>query len=492
MPLTGLHVRDYEVWGRLSEGGMSEVWLAKHSVLNVPVVLKTLRPTIDADVHGFDRMLTEARLMARIPSARVVRALDAGVFDGLGYVVQEYVDGIDLAELDRERRAAIGVGLPLWFVCTVMHELCLALHASHQTGVIHRDVKPSNVFGSPQTGIRLGDFGIAIAHQEASVPSEISGTFKFMAPEQLRGDPLGRATDVYGAGATAFDLRYGCSAFPDVSSTLDPDQGPRFPSAPTPSEAYFQHVLHGMMTKDPKRRARDLPALSRHFGALAKNLRPTIERVGCASLGRNKLLLGECEVTFEVGDIASCTADAIVNSAHDHMRMQTGVGAALRARGGDEIERAAMAGGVRALGTCVLTTAGKLDARWVIHAVSAWNEVSCVGRTAHRVLNLAETLAVRTLAIPALGTGASRVTYEACANALATALRQHVSLGGSRLRSVRFVLRDEQVRDVFRGVAEEALRDGDEGVPAIDLGLQADGEVRVDAATHIAAKTETA
>ncbi len=170
MPAPGARVRDYEVWGRLGEGGMSQVWLAKHGLLNVPVVMKTLRTSIE-DHEGFDRILNEARLMARIASPRVVRAIDAGVHEGSGYIVQEYVDGIDLNELDHRRRTSLGVGLPLWFVCYVMQETCFALHASHQTGVIHRDVKPSNIFGSPETGIRLGDFGIALSGQQAGGPS---------------------------------------------------------------------------------------------------------------------------------------------------------------------------------------------------------------------------------------------------------------------------------------------------------------------------------
>jgi eukaryotic-like serine/threonine-protein kinase len=205
----GERVQGYEIWGRLGEGGMSEVWLAKHSVLGVPVIIKTLRRAIVDGTDGgaaIERVLQEARLMARVTSARVVRAIDAGVHEGTPYLVQEYVDGIDLSELDRRRRAALGVGLPLWFVTYVMKEICAALHTAHQAGVVHRDVKPSNIFGSPDAGIRLGDFGIAVAHGEER-PREASGTIMFSAPEQLRGEAVDRRTDVYGAGATACELR---------------------------------------------------------------------------------------------------------------------------------------------------------------------------------------------------------------------------------------------------------------------------------------------
>src|SRR5262245_46767986 len=139
----GQRIHDYEVWGRLGEGGMSEVWLAKHPVLCVPVIIKTLRKAIAdaAGETGAKRMVNEARLMARVVNPGVVRALDAGVDDGVPFLVQEYVDGIDLAELDLGRRRALGVGLPLWIVCHVMAEACQALQAAHQAGVIHRDVK---------------------------------------------------------------------------------------------------------------------------------------------------------------------------------------------------------------------------------------------------------------------------------------------------------------------------------------------------------------
>src|ERR1700722_9397795 len=179
----GARIHDYEVWGLLGEGGMSEVWLAKHTVLNSPVIFKTLRKAVAESVGeaGARRMFDEARLMARVTSPRVVRAVDAGTIDDTPYLVEEYVDGVDLAELDRERRNALGVGLPLWTVCHVMEETCRALHAAHQAGVIHRDVKPSNLFAAPETGIRLGDFGIAVANEDKPTPG-VSGTLKFMAP----------------------------------------------------------------------------------------------------------------------------------------------------------------------------------------------------------------------------------------------------------------------------------------------------------------------
>jgi serine/threonine-protein kinase len=486
MPRFGPRIREYEVWGRLGEGGMSEVWLAKHGLLSVPVVIKTLRSlATESNGGGVERMLREARHMARVASSRVVRATDAGIHEGVPYLVQEYVDGIDLAELDRRRRKSIGVGLPLWFVAYAMMETCHALHAAHQAGVIHRDVKPSNIFGHPEVGVRLGDFGLAVRPSDPMGP-EISGTLKFMSPEQLRGGLLGRYTDVYGAGATACDLRYGHTPFSSVVAVLDASVPPRMPLPSSPAEAYFQHLVTWMLERDPKRRPQDALEPARHFATLARSLRPEALHLGASPVGRNDFALGRCSVCLCVGDIANAEADAIVSSANYEMKMRTGVAAALRDRGGDGIEEEAMKDGEQPLGSCLATGGGTLHARHVLHAVSAWNEASCVGRAMHRALLLADELGARTLAFPALGTGAARVSLETCAHAMATALRWHVALGGTRLERVNVFLGDEEKLRVFRAVVSEALRGDGQATGAADLGLPAEnGSVRPEAVTEL-------
>jgi len=144
-----------------------------------------------------------------------------------------------------------------------------------------------------------------------------------------------------------------------------------------------------------------------------------------------------------------------------------------------------MRSGEQPLGSCIATDAGTLNFKKVLHAVSAWNEVSCVGRASQRAFLLADELGLRSLAIPALGTGASRVTMENCASAIATALRAHVVLGGTRLRKVEFFLRDHETLETFVEVAEDALR-GDGSAPVPDLGLEVEGgEVRADGITYV-------
>ncbi len=360
----------------------------------------------------------------------------------------------------------------------------MGVRAAHQAGVVHRDLKPSNVFGEPETGIRLGDFGIAVAMADGG-QKDTAGTLSFMAPEQLSGGHIGRQTDVWGAGATAFDLRYGHAPFASVAEILDAARPPNFPPPQSPSEAYFQQVLRAMLAKDLRDRPEDVAAPLAHFVVLGKGVEPP--PLAPSRLDASTLLVGPVKITFAVGDIAAAAADAIISSGNFQMTMRTGVGDALRRRGGDEIEAEATHGGEKPLGSCVRTGAGKLAARHVFHAVSAWNEVSCVGRAFARALLMADEHGCHSIAVPALGTGAARVSLEMCAMAMTTTLRWHAMLGGMRLREITVWLDSEQKRRTFQRVAEEALGVGSGGLlHAVDLGLPVQDTVASpDAATFL-------
>lgn len=183
-----------------------------------------------------------------------------------------------------------------------------------------------------------------------------------------------------------------------------------------------------------------------------------------------------------VGDVAQAEADGVVSSSNPEFQMNVGVGAALKAAGGEDIEREAQAGGQKPLGTCLSTTGGRLKVRRVLHAVSAWSEVSCVARATQRAFLLAEDEDLHTLAIPAIGTGAAKVSVEAAAASMAAALRLHLQLGGSRLKAIDFVLYDEDKKKTFLEVLESVFL-GD--VVRDDVGLVDDAAVPVSAATVV-------
>jgi serine/threonine-protein kinase len=239
-----------------------------------------------------------------------------------------------------------------------------------------------------------------------------------------------------------------------------------------------------MLSKRKDDRPQDLNEPAAHFATLYRALHPAREAEAFAVLSKNRFRFQGCELTFRAGNIADETTAGIVTSSRYDMSMRSGVGDALRRLGGDSIEKEAMKDGERALGECIATRAGSLHTKWVLHAVSAWDETSCVGRAMMRALSVADSLGTPSLAFPALGTGAARVSLETCANAMATALRWRLSMGGSRLAHVSFVLADESKLAAFRDVAIEALRGSDTLAAPVDLGLSDDkGAVTADAAT---------
>ena len=456
-------VRHYQVWGQLSAGGMGEVWLARHAELALPVVIKTLHQhDPEAAQTEWAKLLTEARMSARLTSPRVVRVIDVGRLsddDGKGqaYLVEEYVDGIDLAELDHERRRVLHRALPLWFVCDVLAQAAEGLHTAHQSGVVHRDVKPSNLFGYGHAQVKVGDFGIAAAAGTEDAPR--AGTALFMAPEQFEGGKVGRRADVYALGATGFALRYGKVPWASLSEALARKRPDPFPPASTPEEAFFQHVIARMLTREYDRRDPHILVARHQLHGIA---RATARRAPPAHLGDGRFVLSGAQLSFEVGDLADQQTDAVINSATTSLTMRTGIGEALRRRGGDEVEAEAVAQGERALGECVHTGGGALKVRGVIHAVGAWNEVSCIARATHRALFASEERGYRSLAFPAIGTGRGRVSVEASVDAMVGALRMHLLLGGSRLEAVRFVFLDEATRKRAIEVASSVILGAEE------------------------------
>lgn len=152
------------------------------------------------------------------------------------------------------------------------------------------------------------------------------------------------------------------------------------------------------------------------------------------------------------GDIAQVEADAIVNAANDHLWMGAGVAGALKRAGGDEIEREAMAKGPIDVGGAVATGAGRLRARWVIHAAAMGQDLRTdadkVRRATASALRVAEEVGARSIAFPALGTGVGAFPVERCARIMVDAARHHIARG-SKMQRVVFVLRDEGAHRAF-------------------------------------------
>ncbi|HEY2513653.1 MAG TPA: serine/threonine-protein kinase, partial [Polyangiaceae bacterium] len=172
----------------LGAGGMGELWLAEHVGLGSEVVVKFIAPALAGNPRAAGRFAYEAAATARINSPHVVRVLDYGTSaDGAPFLVMEKLEGRDLRACLDERTA-----LPAPTVARIVRQVALALGKAHAAGIIHRDVKPSNVFlcdEGEETFVKLLDFGVAKSVQgpdsSATSSGACVGTPAYMSPEQI-------------------------------------------------------------------------------------------------------------------------------------------------------------------------------------------------------------------------------------------------------------------------------------------------------------------
>jgi predicted Ser/Thr protein kinase len=209
----GTRLGPYEVKEPLGRGGMAEVYKGRHARLDRTVAIKVLPAGLAAEADFRQRFTREAQAVAALRHPNIVQVYDFGDVEGMYYMVMEYVDGIDLARHMREVGA-----MELEQVRSILRDLASALDYAHAEGLVHRDVKPSNVMLQPITsgcGLRavLADFGIAkILDKDTGTTKTgmMMGTLDYMAPEQIRtaGQVDGRA-DVYALGVMLYQMLTG-------------------------------------------------------------------------------------------------------------------------------------------------------------------------------------------------------------------------------------------------------------------------------------------
>jgi serine/threonine protein kinase len=194
----------------LGQGAMGSVYLMRQTSLDRLVAVKVVRD--DALTPALNqRLLREAQVLARLGHPNVIQIHESGIDETLPYMVCEYVDGETLAaRLRRPPRLSVGRCL------RIAAKLLRGLGAAHRQGVIHRDVKPANVFLTGSAGVKIGDFGLAKAHSLTSgtVAGRIMGTPPYMSPEQCRGHSTSPASDLYSAGIVLFEMLTGSRPFP--------------------------------------------------------------------------------------------------------------------------------------------------------------------------------------------------------------------------------------------------------------------------------------
>lgn len=213
----GQVVEDYVIAERLEKGGMGEVYLANDLLLKRKVVVKVLSPPFSQKQEYRNRFLREARIQANLDSAHVVRVFRAFIHHGVPCLVMEYVHGTDLekivkkAQSIRERRGEKGA-LSVERGTHVFLQAMEGIGFAHKYGIVHGDVKPSNILLDQQGRVKIVDFGLSfrlMSGRKSRGEGFDGGTLHFMSPEQLLNEEVDSRSDIYSLGVTFFFMLTG-------------------------------------------------------------------------------------------------------------------------------------------------------------------------------------------------------------------------------------------------------------------------------------------
>jgi serine/threonine-protein kinase len=274
----------YRLEEKLGEGGMGEVWRARHRMLARPAAIKLMRPAIAGNGPGgvsqdaVRRFEREAQVIARLRSPHTVDLFDFGVAaDGAFYYVMELLGGLDADALVRRFGP-----LPPERVIYLMRQVCHSLSEADSCGLVHRDIKPANIFlcryGEEYDFVKVLDFGIVRAardvpgqSQTATGEQAVHGTPAFMAPEQGMGTAVDARADIYAAGCVAYWLltaKFVFTAETAMGLILQHAQRPPAPpsaGATQPIPRALDEIVLACLAKDPADRPRSARELSRRL-----------------------------------------------------------------------------------------------------------------------------------------------------------------------------------------------------------------------------------
>ena len=277
MPLAqGMRIGHYEVGAQIGAGGMGEVYRARDAQLGRDVALKVLPDSCVADPERIARLVREAQTLASLnhPNIGAIHGIERTT--GVTALVLELVEGPTLADRIAEGPIAIDEALE------IAEQVARALEAAHEQGIVHRDVKPSNIKLRPDGTVKVLDFGLAkaFAMDSGELSSDSSsnsptittpalsrvgvilGTAAYMSPEQARGRQLDKRTDIWAFGCVLFEMLSGRRAFPgdEVADVLASvlTREPDFTSLPPGVPSQIRRLIDRCLRKDRQSRLRDI------------------------------------------------------------------------------------------------------------------------------------------------------------------------------------------------------------------------------------------
>jgi serine/threonine-protein kinase len=270
MPLTvGTQLGSHEITGLLGKGGMGEVYRARDLKLKREVAIKILPEEFSRDADRVSRFQREAEVLASLNHPNIAGIYDVQEAQGSRFLVLELVEGETLAE--RLKRGP----LPIAEALSLARSICEALEAAHEKGVVHRDLKPANVKITPDGKVKVLDFGLAKALENAPATGDVSnsptlmsiagtqagmilGTAAYMSPEQAKGLHTDERSDVFSFGAVFYEMFTGRQAFQgdNVSEVFASvlAREPDFSLMPSKLSSRIRELLRRSLEKNPKRR----------------------------------------------------------------------------------------------------------------------------------------------------------------------------------------------------------------------------------------------
>ncbi|MGH9443727.1 MAG: serine/threonine-protein kinase, partial [Thermoanaerobaculia bacterium] len=272
MSLTpGTRLGPYEVLSPIGAGGMGEVYRAKDSKLKRDVAIKVLPESLANDADALSRFEREAHAVAALNHPNILSIHDFGNENGVAYAVTELLEGETL------RAKVEGGALPQRRAVEIAIQIAKGLAAAHEKGIVHRDLKPANVMVTPQGKVKILDLGLAKAMEAPSTPDDLSkastvaeetlpgvilGTIGYMSPEQARGNPIDKRTDIWAFGCILFECLAGQRAFSggnvsDVIASILRSE-PKWPDLPDDTPQDIRELLVRCLEKESGQRLRDI------------------------------------------------------------------------------------------------------------------------------------------------------------------------------------------------------------------------------------------
>jgi len=272
----------YRIIKKLGKGGMGEVYLAQDTKLDRKVAIKILSAETLAHENAKKRLIREAQAAAKLDHPNICAIYDVNEVESLTFIVMQYVEGETLADRMKDKR------LPLSTALDVARQAAEALAEAHEHGIVHRDIKPQNIMITPRGLVKILDFGLCKQLQtndnvdnEAptmsllSTPGLIIGTIPYMSPEQLSGEPVDEASDIFSLGITFYEMLAGKNPFKAQSAAVTMSQiltKEVFPSELTDVSPELQGLLKKMLNKEKGQRYRSATELLAELNLLPPQL----------------------------------------------------------------------------------------------------------------------------------------------------------------------------------------------------------------------------